>query len=130
MTSPLQISTHTLPAGVIASTSAYDQGRLPSIYPRPDEWLPSRWLEAPTEAMHLNWTPFGHGARSCPGANLAMTELKYMIGTVVRLFRVLPPRRHEVRGLELGDVFVCAERSGRCWLRFEEMGDGDGDGGS
>jgi cytochrome P450 len=70
--------------------------------------------------MHLNWTPFGYGSRSCPGSNLAMTELKYIIGTVVRHFRVLRPAHHKQEALDLGDVFVSGERSGHCWLRFIE----------
>jgi cytochrome P450 len=113
------ITTTKIPAGVIASTAAYDQGRLPSVFPDPDEWQPDRWLEA-TDDMHLNWTPFGHGARGCPGSNLAMTELKYMIGTILRLYRVEPPKQHKPEALDLGDVFVSGERSGSCWLRFED----------
>jgi cytochrome P450 len=81
-----------IPPGIIASTAAYDQGRLASVYPEPESWQPSRWLDA-TDEMHLNWTPFGHGARACPGSNLAMTELKYMIGTIFRLHRVEPPKQ-------------------------------------
>lgn len=108
-----------MPPGVIASTAACDQGRLPSIFPQPDEWRPERWLDA-NERMHLNWTPFGYGARSCPGSNLAMTELKYMIGIIMRKFRVVPPQQHEAKALNLGDVFVSGEKSGECWLKFIE----------
>lgn len=109
-----------VPAGVVASTAAYDQGRLPSVFKEPESWQPERWFEA-TEAMHLNWTPFGYGSRSCPGSNLAMTELKYMIGTVFRCFRVGPPMNHDREPLILGDVFVSAQRSGHCWLSFVEQ---------
>ena len=108
-----------MPPGVIASTAAYDQGRLHSVFPDPDKWDPDRWLNA-TDDMHLNWTPFGYGARICPGSNLAMTELKYMIGTVVRQFRVETPKQHVPKPLELGDVFVSGEKSGACWLKFVE----------
>lgn len=108
-----------VPAGVIASTAAYDQGRLASVYPEPQKWQPDRWLEA-NDDMQLNWTPFGHGARSCPGSNLAMTELKYMIGTILRLYHVDPPKEHKPKSLDLGDIFVSGERSGTCWLSFSD----------
>ena len=108
-----------VPPGIVASTAALDQGRLSSVFPSPESWQPERWLEA-TEEMHLNWTPFGYGSRSCPGSNLAMTELKYIIGTVFRLFRVEYPVDHTQEKLDLADVFVCGERSGHCWLRFVE----------
>lgn len=105
--------------GVIASTAAYDQGRLTEVFPEPERWRPERWLDA-TERMHHNWTPFGFGARSCPGSNLAMTELKYMIGIIMRKFRVQLPKQHDPKLIDLGDVFVSAEKSGQCWLNFEE----------
>lgn len=107
------------PAGVTASTAACDQGRLPSVYPEPGKWQLDRWPEA-TDDMHLNWTPFGHGARGCPGSNLAMTEMKYMIGTIVRLYRVEPPKQHQLKALDLGDIFVSGGRSGSCWLHFAD----------
>lgn len=50
-----------------------------------------------------------------------MTELKYIIGTVVRRFRVLRPADHVQETLDLADVFVSGERSGHCWLRFVEV---------
>lgn len=70
--------------------------------------------------MHLNWTPFGYGSRSCPGSNLAMTELKYILGTIFRFFRVEMPKQHAQADLDLVDVFVSGQRSGHCWLRFVE----------
>ncbi|KAM0718980.1 hypothetical protein Q7P37_006052 [Cladosporium fusiforme] len=116
---PLEVEGLHVPAGVIASTAAYDQGRLPSVFPEPNKWRPERWLDA-SERMHLNWTPFGYGARSCPGSNLAMTELKYMIGIIMRKFRVVLPKQHEAKVLDLGDIFVSGEKSGQCWLNFVE----------
>lgn len=109
----------TVPSGVITSTSALDQGRVEDVYPAAVEWRPQRWLQA-TERMRLNWIPFGHGARACPGSNLAITELKYILGTVFRRFRVeLPDGTGD--GLELADVFAAGERSGHVWLRFEML---------
>lgn len=89
------------------------------MFPEPETWKPERWLEA-TDSMNLNWTPFGYGTRACPGSNLALTELKYMLGIIFRKFRVEPPKQHEAKTLDLGDVFVSAEKSGKCWLNFVE----------
>ena len=114
---PITVAGKTVPPGVIASTGAFNQGRLADVYPEPDRWSPDRWLNA-TERMRLNWTPFGYGSRSCPGANLAMTELKYMIGTIFRKFEVVVPPGHENDTLELADVFAAGSRSGHCWLKF------------
>ena len=119
ITKPINIAGHVVPRGVIASTGAFNQGRLSDIYPDPDSWTPERWIAA-TERMKLNWTPFGHGCRSCPGANLATTELKYMIGLIFRKFQAVVPPGHEDDKLELADVFAAGSKSGHCWLKFKK----------
>ncbi|BCS23630.1 uncharacterized protein APUU_40074A [Aspergillus puulaauensis] len=106
--------------GVIASTAAYDQGRLPDVFPEPEKWRPERWLQA-TDRMKFNWIPFGHGCRSCPGSNLALTELKYILGTLFRRFRVQLPEGYPSEPLDLADVFAAGSKTGHCWLQFEEM---------
>ncbi|KAH7008950.1 putative cytochrome P450 [Ilyonectria destructans] len=108
-----------VPKGVIASTAAYNQARLEEVFPQSSSWIPDRWIEA-DERMRLNWTPFGHGCRSCPGSNLAMTELKYMIGKIFRLFRVVTPPGYEQDTLELADVFAAGSKTGHVWLKFVE----------
>ena len=67
-----------VPPGVIASTSAYTQGRLESVYPAAEKFCPERWLNE-TEDMKTNWIPFGTGSRACPGSNLVLTELRYIV---------------------------------------------------
>lgn len=114
----MTMSGHKISKGVIASNAAFNQGRLPHVFPEPNSWKPERWIEA-TEEMKLNWIPFGHGSRACPGSNLAMTELKYMIGKVFRKFRAVLPPEHEDDVLEMADVFAAGSKSGTCWLKFE-----------
>lgn len=110
----------TIPPGIVASTAAYTQGRLPEVFPDPEAWLPERWIDAKDrERMELNWIPFGTGSRSCPGSNLSMVELKYMIGTIFRLFRSVVPDRHSQDELALADIFAAGSRSGHCWLKFD-----------
>ena len=70
--------------------------------------------------MELNWIPFGTGSRACPGSNLAVTELKYMIVTIFRLFRSEVPAGHEDDVLELADIFAAGSRTGHVWLKFVE----------
>ncbi|GKU13718.1 unnamed protein product, partial [Fusarium langsethiae] len=111
-----------VPTGVIASTGAYNQGRLPDVYPEPEKWDPARWIDA-SERMKTNWIPFGSGCRSCPGANLAMTELKYMVGKIMRLFEVVVPPGYEEDDLQLADVFAAGSKSGHCWLKFVRVED-------
>lgn len=106
--------------GVIASTGAFNQGRLEEVYPDATSWKPERWINA-TERMKLNWIPFGHGCRSCPGANLAMTELKYMLAMIFRTFEAIMPPGFEQDELILADVFAAGSKSGHCWLKFQKL---------
>lgn len=64
--------------------------------------------------------PFGIGARQCPGLNLGLTELKYIIGTLFRKFRALPPKQADLDGNETQDTFLAILKRGGLWLRFEE----------
>jgi cytochrome P450 len=68
----------------------------PEIFPRPDEFIPERWL--PTEQrIYGNDTPFpdprdakrflipfSRGSRSCLGINLAYAELFLTVGSLLR----------------------------------------------
>ncbi|KAM0405687.1 hypothetical protein ACHAQC_000775 [Fusarium culmorum] len=114
-----------VPSGVIVSTGAYNQGRLSDVYPEPDKWNPARWIDA-TERMKTNWIPFGSGCRSCPGSNLAMTELKYMVGKIMRLFDVVVPPGYDDDDLQLADIFAAGSRTGHCWLKFVRAHDNSG----
>lgn len=115
---PITVNGKTVPPGVVASTSALSQGRLEEVFPEANSWIPERWFNA-TERMHLNWTPFGYGSRSCPGSNLALTELRHMMCNIFRNFKAVPPIGHEDEDLGIMDVFAAAPKTGTCWLRFE-----------
>ncbi|GIZ42996.1 hypothetical protein CKM354_000624200 [Cercospora kikuchii] len=108
----------TVPPGVVASTSALTSGRNAEVFPEPEKWLPERWLNA-TDRMRLNWTPFGYGSRICPGSNLAMTELKYMLSATFRNMRAVQPVGVKWEPIELADVFAAGTKTGHCWLHFE-----------
>lgn len=114
----ITVESLTVPPGVIASTSALSSGRNPDVYANPEKWDPDRWLNA-DERMKLNWTPFGYGSRICPGSNLALTELKYMLGAIFRNMRAVQPKGVPWEPIELSDVFAAGTKTGHCWLRFE-----------
>lgn len=68
-----------LPAGIRVQSQAWSLHRNPEIYPDPDTWQPSRWLdadEAQLREMGKWFWAFGSGGRMCVGSNLAMLEMK------------------------------------------------------
>ena len=118
---PVTINGLSLAPGVIASCSAYTQGRLPDVFPDGERWKPERWLEAEgdkLERMNLNWIPFGYGSRACPGSNLALNELHLMVAAVFRNLEAREPKGHPADELVLVDHFTAAPRSGHVWHCF------------
>jgi cytochrome P450 len=67
----------------------------PSIYRQPEQFRPERFLNAPPQP-HL-WVPWGGGRKRCPGARLAVLEIKAVLRTVLSDVRVLPAGRRVER---------------------------------
>ena len=62
------------PAGVEISCAPFDLHNDESVFERPDEFRPERWLNA-NKDMHRDVIPFGVGARRCIAMYLASMEL-------------------------------------------------------
>lgn len=65
--------------------------RDPSFWPRPDEFLPERWLAKEGEELHPTrgaWRPFEYGPRACIGQELSMIELKIVVCLIARSFEI------------------------------------------
>ncbi len=74
-----------IPAGSILAASAFEIHKDESLYPQPDVFRPSRFLErgfAPHE-----FVAFGGGHRHCLGSAFALTEMSIVLGTIL-------PRAH------------------------------------
>ncbi|KAK2736843.1 hypothetical protein FQN57_000523 [Myotisia sp. PD_48] len=65
-----------LPANIRVNAQAYSLHQNPEVFPRPESWLPRRWLtkDDPTrlENMRRWFWAFGSGGRMCIGSNLAL----------------------------------------------------------
>jgi cytochrome P450 len=91
---PLTFQEWTIPAGTPVSQTQMFILLDPEIFPRPDEFLPDRWLPAqerkediavpePRDAKKY-LIPFSRGSRSCLGMNLAYAELFLTVGSLLR----------------------------------------------
>lgn len=82
------INGHTLPGGSIISAQAYSCHRDSTVFPRPDQFLPERWLNETAE-MRKFYIPFGaDGPRKCIGIWLAWMELRVILGALFHRFEL------------------------------------------
>jgi Cytochrome P450 len=85
VTPPGQTTLHGIsgiPEGVRVSCSAYTLHRNEDVFPNPEEWKPSRWLDASKEQkaeMNRWFWAFGSGARMCLGIHFAMQGTPHRI---------------------------------------------------
>ncbi|WVZ03090.1 hypothetical protein V8G54_023896 [Vigna mungo] len=80
-----------IPKGSIVCLNIWAMGRDPSIWEKPLEFKPERFVEGEGKDLdlkghHFELLPFGSGRRGCPGMPLAMRELPTIIGTLVQCF--------------------------------------------
>jgi cytochrome P450 len=85
---PTDVGGYTLPAGVAVAPCIHLVHRRPDTYPRPLEFRPERFLDAPISAYA--WIPFGGGARRCIAASLAQLEMTQVIQTVLSELELHP----------------------------------------
>lgn len=97
---PLRVGGFDVPAGWVVSADHRIAATMPSLFPRPDEFLPQRWLEMPrgggAAAAHGlpmvgqprlplgAYFPFGTGLHQCPGWPVAYMLARVCIATWVR----------------------------------------------
>ena len=65
--------------------------RNPKYWPKPDEFIPDRWLVEPNDSLYPTkwaWRPFEFGPRNCIGQNLVMSELKVILALIAREFDI------------------------------------------
>lgn len=81
--------------------------RDPAYWPRPDEFVPERWLVPPGDSLHPikgAWRPFEHGPRNCIGQELAMVEMKVVMVMTLRQFGILPAYKELDRQKLSGEI--------------------------
>lgn len=84
----LHLNGHYFPPGTVLSVPTYSIHHSKAIWgPDADEFRPERW-ESVTPRQKNAFIPFSYGPRSCVGRNVAEMEMKLIIATWVRRYRV------------------------------------------
>ncbi|APA13955.1 hypothetical protein SS1G_11247 [Sclerotinia sclerotiorum 1980 UF-70] len=75
--------------GTIVWGDHYAAHHNPAHWPRPEEFLPERWIVPEGHELYPpknGWRPFERGPRNCIGQEVAMTEIKLMLALTIREF--------------------------------------------
>jgi cytochrome P450 len=83
------IDEYTIPAGTTVLVSPYVTHRLESLWPRPLDFRPSRFMEA--DPPRFAFFPFGGGQRLCVGASFAIMEARTVLAVLLQHFEPQPP---------------------------------------
>ncbi|KAI0013031.1 cytochrome P450 [Xylariaceae sp. FL0662B] len=81
---PIQYKQYTIPPGIPVGMSSYLMHTDTSVYERPFEFIPERWIGEVNPAMNRNYVPFARGSRNCLGIHLAMAEVTYALAVLFR----------------------------------------------
>ncbi|KIW99563.1 uncharacterized protein Z518_11302 [Rhinocladiella mackenziei CBS 650.93] len=99
-----------LPKGTVVGMQNYVHHRDPVLFPRPDEFIPDRWLNEDTKNLNDALTPFSLGNRNCIGQNLAMIEICIAVSEVFRSLRLTLNKSMSEDDMEIEDRFAAAPR--------------------
>jgi cytochrome P450 family 110 len=83
---PFTLMGYEVPAGHYVGVNSYLAHRREATFPEPDRFLPARFLGKVYSPFE--YLPFGGGARRCLGAPFALFEMKIVLGTLLRGYRL------------------------------------------
>ncbi|XP_025082513.1 cytochrome P450 4F22-like isoform X1 [Pomacea canaliculata] len=99
---PLDIDGHPIPAGTYVAFHLWMLHHNPTVWDRPHEYLPERFLGDRSITMDpFQFVPFSAGPRNCIGQNFAMKELKILVARIFHRFHLKLDPDHEVMRMPL-----------------------------
>ncbi|XP_034827036.1 cytochrome P450 4C1-like [Maniola hyperantus] len=91
VTEELNLSGYTVPENTNYHIFIYDLHHRADLYPEPERFIPERFLpENCVDRHRYAFIPFSAGPRNCIGKKFAMLEMKTLISSLIRRFRLEP----------------------------------------
>jgi cytochrome P450 family 135 len=101
----------TVPAGSLVIVPMTVIHMDPLIYPQPKQFRPERFLDG-NDPGNYSWLPFGGGVRRCPGASLALMEMRVILTAILRSVRMRADRPESEKPTVRG-ITIIPNRGGR-----------------
>lgn len=97
-TAEADIGGYRIPAGSTVLYSFFSQHRDPTLFPRPGEFDPDRWLpERGADVTPAAYMPFGEGAHRCVGEGFAWSEAMTTLAVIAARWTLSPAPGKPVR---------------------------------
>ncbi|KAM3968055.1 LOW QUALITY PROTEIN: uncharacterized protein ACR2FA_005074 [Aphomia sociella] len=107
----IKTNNYVLPAGATVVLTPYKVHRDPKYYKNPDKFDPDNFLPENVQHRHYySFIPFSAGPRSCIGRKYGMLQLKVLLSTVLRNYKIISelPEETSLKGdiiLKISDGF-------------------------
>ncbi|PGH29639.1 hypothetical protein GX50_07597 [[Emmonsia] crescens] len=113
-----------VPAGTIVSMSSWMMHRNEELFPEPDKFDPSRWLDtkASNKILGQYLVTFSKGSRQCIGMPLAYCEMYIALGRLFRHFDDLTIEKKSLEDLAYDDFFIPYHRPDKEMFCFAGSG--------
>lgn len=98
----------------------YALHRDPNIFTNPNQFEPDRFLPAEAAKRPIgSYVPFLVGSRDCIGRKYAMLQMKTVVSTMLRHYRILPaPSCASMEEVVL-EIVATSKFSANCQIRLE-----------
>ncbi len=101
---PFAVGRWIIPSEAPILVDAYGIHRDPDIYPQPDVFRPTRFIDEPPDGY--SFLPFGGGAHRCLGASLALLEIKIVLREILASVELAPMSPSPARPMPRGPTLA------------------------
>jgi cytochrome P450 len=109
-----------LPEGTVVTTQSLSMSRQrPDLFPDYNIYNPKQWLDGENGAERRRLlVPFGVGARRCPGGNMALYQMRLILNSTIRAFKIEVAPETTPQQMEPFEANGYRSRHDRCDLNF------------
>ncbi|KAL5564940.1 hypothetical protein UlMin_028104 [Ulmus minor] len=106
-TTSVQIGGYHIPAKTRVVINAFAIQRDPSVWEKPEEFLPERFESNPLDfkGQHYQFIPFGFGRRQCPGLTFGIATIEYLVSNLLYWFDWKLPDDALPEDMDMTEVF-------------------------
>lgn len=111
-TTSIKLEGYDIPSNTKVLINAWGIQRDPRIWEKPDDYIPERFIDNPTDfkSQDKKYIPFGFGRRVCPGISFALKEVEYVLANLLFLFDWKLPDGQGPEDLDMSEVFYLVNR--------------------